>query len=1070
MTGILRVEVLGPFRLLVDGTPVEVSRPQVRSVLAILAASDEAVSSGKLIECLWGEEQPSNPNAAIRTVVSRARAALGRYADSLMGTGEGYRLDVDSDVRELEEIQKQAANADHLVQVDLLEQGRKLLRGVPFTAVIDSVDISIERARCDRLANAALRQLVFCYADVGRDRDAAELALELLEDAPEDEGLARDAALCLARLGRKTDSLELLQKIRSRLVERGLDPSATLLSVEREILQGETDLLDRPKHPARVSEAHAFVGRVDQLHFLIQGRISNIVFVEGESGIGKTSLLTEYEQHLAEQDTAVIRSIATLQASAPMEMLRDLVAQLLDADQTLAVEEQHRSSLAMLLPERMGGVSWPSSREALISGAVDFIAGRCELSGTHIVIDDAQWLDMASIAGLAGLIENGRCQIVIASRPGHRKHILGDSIDQAEVIELGPLSGGECDVLIREALPNASDDVVTHYEQRSGGNPFFLQMLLDLERQEIGSAELPPAVLVAVQKRVDSLSKRARRALQLASIVGWQFKKSTLEELVPESSLGLSEAVHAGLVHEAEGGVLTFQHAIVADAVRQLLGDGERIALHDQIGRILEAEGEPPMVVWPHCQQAAEIDGWRAIDLSAQAANQQLQTYGWEGAIEAANWGLEFHRRFSGVGLGPSHRLLIAKAQAELATGVANSHIDLMEGARQAGEANDDGALIGAVIELCNSGSVALTGIDLEAVKTLVDAALARSETDPRNRELQAASARAFVYSRHGEFGQQLYAEAFNDFENLDHRVQELVLRNSEAGLSNPEDFRLARRATMLLAEAADRNPELRWLARWFQYRDSLISGDGDRLAWALHDLRSSATSSERRHAFVVLGQTFDMEMQRSWAEATMALIHEDYSLAEECANQALATGLEQLAIRDDGFGEGWVTASYGLLLLAIRHGQGRLCELVDVVETTAPSIPAWRVAIVITNHAAGNTDRVRSELDVLTANRFEALVRDPTWTAAMFLLAEPVAEFCDRDTVQCLYERIEPYTDRMSYSGLCTFGSMHEAFAILADALGKHDQAVEHRALAAQMVHQLREGSSWALLRSVGK
>lgn len=153
---------------------------------------------------------------------------------------------------------------------------------------------------------------------------------------------------------------------------------------------------------------------------------------------------------------------------------------------------------------------------------------------------------------------------------------------------------------------------------------------------------------------------------------------------------------------------------------------------------------------------------------------------------------------------------------------------------------------------------------------------------------------------------------------------------------------------------------------------------------------------------------------------------------------------------------------SYGLLLLAIRHGQGRLGELVDVVETGAPLVPAWRVAIVIANYAAGNTARVQRELDVLSADGFSALVPDPTWTAATHLLAEPVAKFCDRGTIRVLYEAIEPYQNRMSYSGLCTFGPMGDSCAILADALGLRDTADFHRTQAARQLQRLRERSRW--------
>ncbi|MFT7473497.1 MAG: hypothetical protein ACI81L_000412 [Verrucomicrobiales bacterium] len=398
-----------------------------------------------------------------------------------------------------------------------------------------------------------------------------------------------------------------------------------------------------------------------------------------------------------------------------------------------------------------------------------------------------------------------------------------------------------------------------------------------------------------------------------------------------------------------------------------------------------------------------------------------------------------------------------------MALGVGGSHLTLIRGARAAASNGDSEALALVTIELCNSGSVALTGIEMEPVVELVKASLRSELPDGLRRMLWAASARAFVYSAMSPFGQELYRKAFDVYESCNQETQELILRNSEAGLSDPDDLVLAKRATVMIAAAADRNPELRWLARWFQFRDALISADGDRLALAMKDIRESATQSERRYAFVVLGQTFDLEMQQAWAESTLAMIHDDLDRAEEEANRALEIELKQLEVRGDGFGTGWVTSSYGLLLIAIRHRQGRLAELVDLVDTEAPLIPAWRIAIVITNFAAGNIERARQELDIVCANGFELLVRDPTWTAAMWLLAEPVIELMDRLVIEALYTALLPFADRMSYSGLCTFGPVRDSLALLADALGDNAGANEHRRLSAVMTTQLRERSAWA-------
>ncbi len=1058
----VRVDVLGPFRLIIDGVEVAVSRPQVRTVMAYLASVQDSVSTGVLVEALWPNAIPADPAAALRTVLSRTRSALGVYSDRLEGTGDSYFLAVDSDWAEMSRLRERAKGGRRAEDLPVLEQAHQLWRGEPFSGAIDSPEMDTRRAVAGQSLASVRRTLLGAYAIAERYTEAVELGVEVLKDTPEDEHIACVVARSLALSGRKTQGIKVLEQTRLELRERGLDVSPALAQTESEILQGATDLALEERHAGSPPGSGHFVGREAELAKLVHLPPKSTVLVEGETGIGKTSLLGRYQAVLADQGVPVVTATASASAGAPMQVFRELASAFIDMDADLA--EEQRGPLSMLLPERVKGDNRPSTRESLVAGTVNFIAARAESVDAVVIVEDAQWLDTASSLALRQLIESDRCRIVLTSRPGHTERILGNARDRVQIVSLGPLSPSECDSVVLSALPTASSDQTARYHERSGGNPFFLHMLIDLAQQELEVDDaLPPVVLVAVQQRLEALSRDARQVLQAASVVGLEFSASVLDELDHRAEAGLREAKGAGLVHETgEVGVVTFRHAIVADAAYQLLGEGDRVALHDQVGRVLEAFGEEPMTVWPHCRQASSLDAWRAIEFAGRSANQHLDAYDWDGALEAASWGLDYHASFDADDFGSPHKLVVAKARAQLALGIPNSHLLLIDGACRARKHGDDDTLITSVIELCNSGSVALTGIEMAPVKELIEAALASNVEDSRLLEVKAAAARAFVYSEHGEYGQRLYAEAFAKFDQCDRRVQELILRNSEAGLSNPADFDLAQSATTRLSKAADLNPELRWLARWFQFRDALINADGDRLAWGLRDLWALSTGAERRHAFVVLGQTFDMDMQRSWAAATMSLIHEDFDLAEACANQALETGMKQLAIRDDGFGEGWVTASYGLLLLAIRHGQGRLAELVEVVETDAPLVPAWNVAIVITNFAAGNMDRARAELEPLVANNFAALVPDPTWTAATFLLAEPVIELMDLTVVEQLYRLVEPYSDRMSYSGLCTFGPMSQALATLADALGWPDVASRHRSDAGQMTQNLRERSQW--------
>ena len=78
----MRVEVLGPLRLVVDGVAVEVPGPKRRAVLALLAlAEGRTVPVDRLVDALWPTEMPDSARQALHTHVSRLRAHLGSAAD-----------------------------------------------------------------------------------------------------------------------------------------------------------------------------------------------------------------------------------------------------------------------------------------------------------------------------------------------------------------------------------------------------------------------------------------------------------------------------------------------------------------------------------------------------------------------------------------------------------------------------------------------------------------------------------------------------------------------------------------------------------------------------------------------------------------------------------------------------------------------------------------------------------------------------------------------------------------------------------------------------------------------------
>src|SRR5262245_65330790 len=71
-----RVEfcALGPVGVIVDGQPVTLGSPKLRTVLAaLLVEANSVVSSDRLIDILWGDDPPVSARATLQKLVYRLR-------------------------------------------------------------------------------------------------------------------------------------------------------------------------------------------------------------------------------------------------------------------------------------------------------------------------------------------------------------------------------------------------------------------------------------------------------------------------------------------------------------------------------------------------------------------------------------------------------------------------------------------------------------------------------------------------------------------------------------------------------------------------------------------------------------------------------------------------------------------------------------------------------------------------------------------------------------------------------------------------------------------------------------
>ena len=210
-----------------DGTPVPLGGARLRALLAALVLrGGRAVPAWALIEEIWADEPPADPQDALQTLVARLRRALG--PDAVASAADGYRLaDHGSDLRRFEAL---AAAAEP----ESLRAALALWRG---PALADLPTRGDAAAGCEAQREAVLRRLLAAELDLGRAEAVLQQLAELIERQPLDEPLRALQLRALRDTGRTPEALLQYERFRRRLAdELGTDPGPGLRRLHTELL------------------------------------------------------------------------------------------------------------------------------------------------------------------------------------------------------------------------------------------------------------------------------------------------------------------------------------------------------------------------------------------------------------------------------------------------------------------------------------------------------------------------------------------------------------------------------------------------------------------------------------------------------------------------------------------------------------------------------------------------------------------------------------------------------------------------------------------------------------------